>query len=224
MQELYSLIIKLHIPAGFISLVLFWIPVITKKGGKTHRKVGIWYYRTMWVVVVTAALLSILNILLGNYITASFLGYLTILSGYPLWYSYEILNQKKGWTDRYFYIRKVFTWLLFIASLGMLSAAIYFKFQGPGILMAFFGLLGASAIKDALMTKETAMDKEGWLKMHIAGTIISGIAAYTAFFAFGGRTLFADLLPGVLQVLPWILPTILGIVFIRFQNRKYTLA
>jgi len=177
----------------------------------------------MWVVVVTAALLSIINIILGNYLAAAFLGYLTILSGYPLWYSYEILNQKKGWTDRYFYIRKVFTWTLFIASLGMLIGAASFKFQGEGILLGFFGLLGISAIKDALMTKAVAMKKESWLKMHLAGTIISGIAAYTAFFAFGGRTLFADLLPGSLQVLPWILPTVLGLLFIRLQKKKYNL-
>lgn len=100
MQELYSLILKLHVSAGFISLLLFWIPVITEKGGKNHLKMGIWYYRTMWVVVVTAGLLSIINTILGNYTAAVFLGYLTILSEYPLWYSYETLNQKKGWTDR----------------------------------------------------------------------------------------------------------------------------
>jgi len=223
-QELYSLILKLHVPAGFISLILFWIPVITKKGGKNHRKVGIWYYRTMWVVVVTAGLLSIINTILGNYTAAVFLGYLTILSGYPLWYSYEILNQKTGWTDRYYIIRKAFTWILFIASLVLFGGAIYFKFQGAGILMAFFGLLGIGSIRDARMTKEVAFDKEKWLKMHIGGTIISGIAAYTAFFAFGGRTFFGELLPGALQVIPWILPTLLGIVIIKFQNKKYKIS
>jgi len=221
MLDLYHLLLKVHIPAGFISLILFWVPVFTKKGGTTHRKVGIWYYRTMWVVVATAALLSIVNIFLEKYIGAAFLGYLTILSGYPLWYSYEILNQKKAWTNRYFYIRKAFTWFLFIASLGMIGGAIYFKFQSVGILMAFFGLLGIGSIRDAMMTKEVAFNKEAWLKMHISGTIVSGIAAYTAFFAFGGRTLFGELLPGALQAIPWILPTLLGVFFIRIQNKKY---
>ncbi len=223
MESIHRYLTIIHIIAGSFSLILFWIPVITKKGGKTHRKVGIWYYRTMWVVVVTAAILSVINTILGNYTAAIFLGYLTVLSGYPLWYSYEILNQKKAWTDRYFYIRKAFTWILFIAGLVMIGGAIYFKFQEVGVLMAFFGLLGISAIRDALMTKEVAMEKEKWLKMHITGTIISGIAAYTAFLAFGGRAFFADLLPGAFQVIPWILPTVLGVIFIKLQKKKYKL-
>lgn len=223
MLELHGYILKLHIPAGFISLILFWIPVFTKKGGNTHRKVGIWYFRTMWVVVATAAILSVLNIILGKYFQAAFLGFLTVLSGHPLWYSYEILNQKKVWSDRYFFIRKVFSWALFITSLGMIGTAFYLRFQGFGLLFAFFGLLGIGAIRDALMTKEVAMDKEKWLPMHLSGTIISGVAAYTAFLAFGAGTMFADLLPGTLQVIPWILPTVIGVVFIKLQKKKYNL-
>jgi len=221
MEALHDFLLWIHIPAGTLSLILFWIPVLVKKGGKIHRKAGRIYYWCMWIVQVTALLLCFTNLMMGNIISASFLGFLAILTGYPLWYSYEILQQKKVWTDTYFKARKMFAWVLFLASMGMVVGAVLLKFQGAGILMIFFGLLGIPAIKDALMKKEAAMKKENRIAMHIQGTIISGIAAYTAFLSFGGRTLFGDLLPGMLQVIPWIAPTIIGVIFIRVMKRKY---
>ena len=221
MQVIHTILLWIHIPAGTISLLLFWIPVMTKKGGKLHRKVGQYYYWMMWIVVITSMFLSINNFLLHNYTSATFLGYLGILTAYPLWYSYEILQQQHEWSERYFRLRKIFASVLFLASIGILGGAIYLSFRNEGILMAFFGLIGAPSIKDALMSKSTAMEKEKRIIMHVSGTIISGIAAYTAFLAFGGRALFADMLPGIWQILPWIIPTILGTIMIRVQKRKY---
>jgi hypothetical protein len=223
-ELIHDTLLWLHIPFGTLSLLLFWIPVGVKKGSPLHRKVGWYYYITMWIVVATAFLMSICNIIMANYIMASFLGYLTIITAYPLWYSYEILHQKKEWTDRYFTIRKIFASILFVAGLGLfLMGIIQFKFAGIGIMMAFFGLLGITAIRDVFMSKTKAMDKETKLKMHIQGTIISGIAAYTAFFAFGGN----QLLMGVLHLsqqwmlVPWIAPTFLGVAYARYMKRKY---
>jgi len=74
------------------------------------------------------------------------------------------------------------------------------------------------------MSKAKAMASEGRIKMHIQGTIISGIAAYTAFFAFGGRRIFAAFLEGPLMVLPWILPTILGVIYSRYMQKRFRVA
>lgn len=221
MKEIHDILLWIHIPAGTISLVLFWIPVMVKKGNNIHRKVGKAYYWSMWIVQITALLLSINNAILGQFIMAAFLGFLAILTGYPLWYSYEILQQKKVWSDRYFKVRKTFAWVLCLASLSMLIGAGIMRFEGPAILMVFFGLIGLPAIKDALMTREAAMAKESRIKTHMRGTIVSGIAAYTAFLSFGGRTLFGDLLTGYLQIIPWIAPTIIGLVVLRFMKKKY---
>jgi len=221
MKALHDILLWIHIPAGTLSLILFWIPVIVKKGGNIHRKIGRIYYWCMWIVLLTSVLLSMTNFAMGNYIIAAFLGFLGILTGYPLWYSFEILSQKKEWTDRYYHNRKIFNWVLFLSSIGMLIGAVMLKFQNLGILMAFFGLLGIPAIKDAMMSKPTAMTKEKRMAMHIQGTIISGIAAYTAFLSFGGRSLFGDSIPQYLQIIPWVLPTILGVIFIRIMKKRY---
>ena len=220
MDLLHDILLWIHIPAGVLSLILFWIPVMTKKGGSIHRKVGKLYYWAMWIVQISAVLLCVVNVFKGSYVSAAFLGFLAILTAYPLWYSYEILQQKKIWTDSYFKKRRAFAWLLFGASVCMVVGAVYLQFKGAGVLMAFFGALGIPAWRDARLTIEAAMKEETRIKMHIKGTIISGIAAYTAFLAFGGRALLSNILHGYWQVLPWILPTIIGITIIRIMERN----
>ncbi|MEL7220581.1 MAG: hypothetical protein AAGJ93_04630, partial [Bacteroidota bacterium] len=168
--------------------------------------------------------MSLCSIIMGNYVIAAFLGYLSIITAYPLWYSYEILYQNKEWSDRYFMIRKIFVSISFLIGIGMfLVGAVYLRFQGMGMTITFFGFLALPAARDILMTKTKAMDKESKLKMHIKGTIISGIAAYTAFFAFGGRTLLIDVLQLGEQwmVVPWVAPTLLGLIYSRYMQRKY---
>lgn len=226
-ETIHKVLLMIHIPVGTLALILFWIPVGVKKGSTIHRKVGRYYYYSMWVVLISAFLMCICNLIMGNYISAAFLGYLSVITSYPLWYSYEILNQDMVWTDRYFIIRKIFSVLIFVSSVAMfLLGAIKFNFQNMGTVMVFFGLLGIPAIRDIRMTKEYATSKETKMKMHIQGTIISGIAAYTAFFAFGG----SRFLIGVLQldvqwmILPWTLPTVLGIAYSRYMKRKFKVA
>lgn len=217
---IHDVLLWIHIPVGTVSLILFWIPVGVKKGSPIHRKVGRYYYYTMWIVTATALLMSICNFIMGHLMIAYFLGYLSIITAYPLWYSYEILHQKREWTDRYFLIRKVFTTLMFTAGLAMfLIGAIQYHFQQMGTMMAFFGVIGISAVRDVFMKKPEAMEKETKLKMHISGTIISGIAAYTAFFAFGGNRIFP--LPPQWMAVPWIAPTVLGVLYMRYMKKVY---
>lgn len=219
-----KILLWVHIPFGMMSLILFWIPVGVQKGSPLHRKVGRWYFFMMWVVVLTAFLLSIVNLIMGDIMSAVFLGFLSIITVYPLWYANEILQQGRQWTDRYFRIRKGFLSVLFTSGIGVfLVGAIQYQFQDLGLMMAFFGILAFPAGRELFMTKATAMDKETKLKMHIRGTIISGIAAHTAFFAFGGRRILVDVLhmDTSLMFIPWIAPTLLGLVYSRYMRRKY---
>jgi len=64
------------------------------------------------------------------------------------------------------------------------------------------------------------MEKETRLKMHIQGTIITGIAAYTAFAAFGGSRILMKVfqLDAQWMMVPWILPSILGFAYSRYMK------
>ncbi len=226
-ELLHKIALCVHVPFGFLSLVLFWIPVAMKKGSPNHRKVGRYYYRCMWMVLLTSALLSISNVFLEKYMSALYLGYLSLITAYPLWYSYEILNQDKVWSKRYFAMRKTFLAILFSTGVGMiLLGVIKFGGAGMGTMMIFFGMVTLPSGREFLFSKTKAMTKETKLKMHIQGTIISGIAAYTAFFAFGGVRIIIDVLKIDHQwvMVPWILPSLLGLTYSWYMKRKYVKA
>lgn len=126
---------------------------------------------------------------------ALYLGYLFIITAYPLWYTHEILKQHGEWSNRYFIVRKIFLAVLFASGIGMiLMERLKYHFLGMGTMMGFFVLLAIPSGRDLFRPKPVAMQKEQRMKMHIQGTIISGIAAYTAFAAFGGSRILVDLL------------------------------
>jgi len=140
------------------------------------------------------------------------------------------MHKKVGWyyfICMCFMIRKTFLALLFVSGIGMiLLGAIKFHFAGMGTMMVFFGLLVMPSGREFLYSKTKAMDKETKIKMHIQGTIISGIAAYTAFFAFGGSRILMDVLHLHHQwmMVPWILPSLLGFTYSWYMKRRYRVA
>lgn len=221
MKLLISTLLIIHISAGAISLILFWVPVISKKGSKIHNKSGMWYVYSMVIVVVSAALLSIKNMIYGHYEAAAFLGHLTILTSYPLWYGVTIVKYKKELPPIFITIRRVFTAMLTLSSIGLLIYAYVLNFQGEAILMIIFAALGITNITEVFKSKAKIQKATNWIIEHISGMIVSGIAAYTAFFAFGGRTMLGDIFTGQWMIIPWVMPTIVGVAIIRIMKKRY---
>jgi len=221
MDQFTKIITLIHISLGALSLVLFWLPVFTRKGGKLHRKIGKWYVYFMWGVVITAAALSIKNILIGEITTAIFLGFLTLITANPLWYGIAMLKNKKGISDTYKQMHFSFNILIILFSVFMLVYAIIAVESGASILLSFFALLGLSSAPQIIRDYKSQLSDKSWFKEHYQGMIISWIAAYTAFFAFGGRQVFEELLTGYWQIVPWILPTLIGFVGLRYTRKYY---
>ncbi len=221
MEQLVQYTLYLHVALGFISLGAFWAPVFTSKGGKAHRKAGLIYVYAMWGVVTTAALLSVNNFIIGQLNIALFLGFLSILSANPLWHGISILNNKRIRSRSYQRIQTTLNLIQFLFGAFLLVYGAFFISDGIRVLMLFFGFLGITSLSELRKQWKSRGDSQGldWYREHYRGMITSGIAAYTAFFAFGGRQFFADILPGMWQVLPWILPTILGVTAMRLMDR-----
>ena len=49
---------RLHIVAGSCGLLLFWIPVITRKGNLNHKKFGRYFANIMYAVGFSSATMS----------------------------------------------------------------------------------------------------------------------------------------------------------------------
>ena len=224
MEIVSKILLGSHIFFGSISLIVFWLPAIfTKKGGEWHNKIGRIYVWLMWFVVISAALLCIKNVIVGTYNSAIFLGFLTLITAHPIWHGTAILNYKKEQPQSFITMHMVFRAIIFLASLGLITYGAYLHFfQGEMHPLFFiFGILGGTDLPSWIKELKSPIKNANWLIEHLSGMIISGIAAYTAFFAFGGRAMLGKILTGYWQILPWILPTIIGVIAIKYQKRKY---
>ena len=101
MTILDSVLLLAHVVAGTVALLIFWVPVVVRKGGSVHRQSGRIYVYAMWVVICTAFLLSVINLIQGRVVIAAFLGFLTLLTGKPLWMGVAILANKRMVTPLY---------------------------------------------------------------------------------------------------------------------------
>lgn len=211
----------IHIAAGAISLILFWIPIFAKKGGINHVKLGKIYMWLMWIVVVTAAILSIKNLYVGRIEAAAFLGFLTFITANPLWKGIAVLKHKKGLSKAFQRTHLIFESLILVAGVLLLGYGIYLKGEGGAVLMIIFGILGVSNLGSVLKLIKSPPQQMDWFTEHMADMIISGIAAYTAFFAFGGRTILGHIFTGYWMIVPWVGPTIIGIFTIKYLKKYY---
>lgn len=223
LQFLDRALLIIHIFFAFGSLVIFWIPVFTKMGGKAHRTTGKAYVISMWVTVCTAFILSIINLYEGDIFGAAFLGFLSIISANPLWYGIAILKHKNGLGKSYNQKQMYFNIIITLTGVTLLLTGLYIGVDQGGVLMIIFGVLGLTTGITVIKELKTPPVEANWLFMHLKGMITSGIACYTAFFAFGGRTFFEKFLTGYWSVLPWVAPTIIGLIIIRVMKRRYTI-
>src|ERR1700689_791038 len=120
MATLFQSLRWVHIAAGSIALILFWIPAIAPKGGRTHIRAGWAYVACMSVVVLTAFAMrglaftipfairqiarplpsaALADFLRGQRLSATFLAYLaglTLTSGWQgIWVVETKRNPKK---------------------------------------------------------------------------------------------------------------------------------
>ncbi|MEM7368165.1 MAG: hypothetical protein AAF587_06150 [Bacteroidota bacterium] len=216
-----SSLLTLHIVAGFISIILFWIPVFTRKGGKNHRLIGKIYVRLMWVVVISAAILSVENLLTGETIMGAFLGFISLITANPLFYGIAILKQKKGLSPTYQTIHLIFKSAIVLAGIALIAYGISLNGKGTAVLMFIFGGLGVSDLPGLIRELKNPPKETEWFKEHLVGMCTSGIAAYTAFFVFGASRFFQPLFPGYWAVIPWIAPSIVGVIGIRYTVNQY---
>jgi hypothetical protein len=210
MEFIVKTLLFLHVSFGFTSLVLFWLPVFLKKGGKGHIITGKLYVIAMWVVVTNAALLSIKNVIIGKYFMAAFLGFIALITANPLWYGMAILKPKAQSQKRFQMTHIIMDGLMSLIGLLFVVWGVYLNGEGNAVLLLIFGGLGCTVIPSFIKKVRSPYQAEDRIKGHMVGLLTSGIAAYSAFFVFGGYTWMQQILPGMWQVLPWVAPGVVG--------------
>lgn len=208
----------LHIFAGFAALLIFWIPIVTKKGGKTHKFVGWIFVWAMGIVSVSALYMGVYRVFFDK--TADlevvafswFLIFISILSGATAWYGIRVLRVKNRTKAHRQFLDLFASGLL----LGSGAAISLYGFTIDSPLISYFPLLGiflGSMQLSYWLRKPTK--RMHWYFEHFGGMIPCCISTVTAFTVFGAPRL---LNVGVTNMLLWILPTIILVpVLIGFQ-------
>jgi len=96
----------LHVIFGFAGLAAFWIPVLSRKGGSNHVRYGTVFVRCAWVVLASALLAVIYDLVSLNlsgitlaerpqtYAFVVFLGYLALVTWINIRHSIGVLRSK----------------------------------------------------------------------------------------------------------------------------------
>lgn len=216
MDQAHGIFRYIHIAFGFVVLFSFWIPLFTKKGGKWHKLAGRVFAYTMFVALITSAVLCVMRFMEGRTSLAILLSFLTLLSSFVLVQGFGFVRVR-NLIGPFKLIMSVLLVLLFFGSIGMLWYGIP---KGAVLHIIFGGIgLGASTASWKMLFKPVEFGK-GYVDKHVNNMMISGGAAYTAFIAFGARNIFGERMDS-LGVLPWVLPTIVVFALLVFYHTVY---
>jgi hypothetical protein len=239
MYELFRDLRWVHIAVGTIALIVFWVPVAASKGGRLHVRIGWVYAGCMSVVVFTAFCMSGLAFAVplrvrtfthalsasetAQFIraareTAFFLAYLGAVTLAAGWQGISVLRTRRDPES----LRTPFGWGLniavFLAAIGSLAMGIYARVPVFMAMSVVGFIVGGGNLIYLWRGPATRM---GWWYQHLSSMMGTGIAGYTAFIAFGGRHVFASLVPSQYAVVFWILPTVIGSPAIALTTAYY---
>nr|WP_276531998.1 DUF2306 domain-containing protein [Brevibacillus invocatus] len=211
----------LHIVSGFLALCVFWIPIVTRKGGRTHHRVG-------WLYVIAMGIVSLTAFFMGMYRIAWdagpdpdaipyswFLLFVAVLSSATAWYGIRVLYHKKRQVVHRKWSDLLFPLILFGSGIGVSLYGLVIE----RALLQFFPLLGIFLGGTQLLYWLTVpVKKSHWVVEHIVGMMSCCISTLTAFLVFG--------IPRLLQVEAaslwiWLLPTVVLLPLIFAFTNTY---
>ncbi|GIP37367.1 hypothetical protein J31TS4_06470 [Paenibacillus sp. J31TS4] len=207
MQTFFAVLRLLHILAGFMALAVFWLPLVTRKGGRAHAVIGWLYVAAMGAVSITALLMGLYRLTWDagpdeDAIPYSwFLIFVAVLSSATAWYGLRALRFKRRKTPHRRAVDLLFPSLLVISGLGISG---YGWAIGFPLLQAFplIGLfLGFLQLKYWLRPPS---GPSHWIVEHLVGMLSCCIATVTAFLVFGVPRLLGV---EATSLLLWLLPT-----------------
>jgi uncharacterized membrane protein len=212
-----ALLTLTHVVFGVSVLLLGLSISLSKKGTNAHKKMGLFYVISMWIVCFSAfAMIAFIRF-------SIFLLVIGVLTFYSSYVGYRVLKRKEIGSETWY--DWLFASLAFLFGVGLIGygVSLFFKVQEfsiLGMLSIIFGYLTFSGGKEDLMLflKKKTPPKHWWLRQHISAMGGSYIAAITEFGVQNVNKLPID---QSYSWLIWILPAILLSPVISIFKRKY---
>jgi uncharacterized membrane protein len=209
MEQIIKTLIYIHAFLGGLGLVTGMISIFVKKGGFNHKRTGKIFSYSM----VISSLISIFVARMPNHENL-FLFLIGIFTIYLVLSGNRALTLKSKIKPKADLVDKLVSGTMLLVSLGMLIIGIIeiVQLKENCVLYLFFGCFGAFlTIKDFITFKNFNENNNAWLINHIGRMIGALIASFTAFLIIGLR---------IDMILVWILPTIVGTIYIKHYKSK----
>lgn len=210
MEDFIKIAIYIHAFFGGIGLITGISSMIVAKGSKLHKRLGILFS----IGMITSSLISIPISAMPNheniflFLIGIFTIYLVLAGNRALTFK---TKTQADWKDT-----SISGTMLFFSAL-MIFVGIYeiINSKSFNILYLFFGGFGLYlSIKDFQFYKNSRSPKNAWLIAHLGKMNGALIASITAFIIAG---------VGSKVLIAWILPTLLGTIYIVYWKRKMKL-
>lgn len=209
MEQLAKVLIYIHAFFGGIGLISGLISIFVEKGGIVHRRSGTIFSYSM----VISALLSLVVARIPNHENL-FLFLIGVYTVYLVLAGNRALTLKDKMKMSADITDKSISGIMLITSILMLGIGIMqiIRQLPNGWLFVFFGAFGLfMTLKDFHTFKVFKEEKNAWLSSHLGRMVAALIASITAFIVAG---------LSIQTFAAWISPTIIGIFYIMYWNRR----
>ena len=215
-ETLHTALLWPHIALGSVALLSMWVPLLSRKGSKLHRRAGWVYVAAMAVVSLTALGMSALWLSSGlpdDRSRGLFFGFLGLLSANNNLYGLRALRLKRRAGPQLGALDVASSGGLALVGLGLLG---YGAASGQWLSAGFGALglvLGAQQLRELL---RPPTDKLRWWFAHKSGMAGSCIATVTAVLVVNGPRLGLPIPLGAL----WVAPTVVALVLLKTSGDK----
>jgi hypothetical protein len=197
------------------GLVLFWVPFLSRKGGRLHREAGRLYAAFMCVSGISGGWLALQYLAQpGKALDALFLLYALVVYFSIGWHGMQALAAKEDPRK----LKTPFNVALdaFNVVAGTAVAAVGLVFRDPYLLG--IGPLGLCVGARPLRRMRAAGGPNWWLREHLGGMISTGIAGYTALIFFELSRYLEPRLPLSGLIAVWLAPLAAGAMAIWYNS------
>lgn len=245
----YAALRTAHVGAAFVGLVVFWLPILARKGGRLHVLCG-----RIFVASAAAALTTALVMCVWRFVdplgplspdaqpsadqSASLAGllrlifaFLAALASSTLVTVIVAVRAVRARRDS-LALTGLGTRLLLgsqvVVGLALIAYASAVWFEKPGEILYALPVAAGVAVaafawRDLRYFARPRTDPTAWRADHAEFMLRGGIAYHTAFAVFVLTPRLGGLGSGALALLPWVLPSVLGFpviwLWVRRQRR-----
>ncbi|MEQ9504478.1 MAG: DUF2306 domain-containing protein [Deltaproteobacteria bacterium] len=212
-----DIVLGIHVAGGFTGLATLLIPLLTKKGGRWHKRAGWGFVAGMSTSAVSGLVLSVLFLLAGRTATGVFFGVLSLLLGEGVYAAIAAVRRKKAPEPSPRLFDRLFPILLAVVASG---AIVYGLVVGEVLMVVFSTIALVTGIGDYRFASRALPSQMAWWYQHMSSMMGACIAAVTAFLVVNVARL-APNLPEAWAWVPWILPSAVMVPIFQVWIRRY---